>query len=1077
MTLTQNYRHSVTVIVSVVLVAFAVFMISHMNDTYATIAFSAEFGTIGQTNEKLADPTDIILNRHGSTILVVHGGDDKISKFYYTSPNDYKIATPNSAFTENNRHIANPSSIERIEKDYFVLDGTNVHVFDDDGSYTTTFAGNKIKTPTDIAVHAPLKLAFVSDTSGDKIHVFHTNGTYKYDVNKLTNHDSMSDPGGVAVDPSSDYLYVSDSKKNRIAVFKLLDDRRLCPVQTAQVKPGVCFVHAFGTSGGDNAQFTNPTKLTVDIIPNGRGDLYVSDTNNDRIQIFRFTDSGGSSCPDGTKNVTTVSNIANANVCFVGQIGTSGNGDEQFKKPTGIAIDSKKRLLYVADTGNDRIQVITLDAQADDSSDSSSNTSTTIQSATKPNSPRGVTAIPTSPESILVQWTEPIPRGDPPIQIIGYKIDVREKITGQNTQSDFQTIVTRTSTNATSIHHTNLEPNKTYTYRVHAIGPGGDTAATSLSSETTSATPTKSNKPIIIQGVALSPKQIKITWLPPSDTLGQSIASYTIKKIFSANNNIDVGVVSGSKTSFVYPVSPSETKVELAVVATFAFGSSPLSDTITINVDSDSSHSGIIETPDVPNTKLTAPTPPTRVQAESVSDTRIDISWRAPTSDGNTPITGYTIEAKKDGTSDFIVLARDISSTRYQHNVDAGSAYTYRIYATNAIGESLTSHESSATARSVGIKLSPINSIVVDVGKLATFTAKISSDSSSFITFRLSDNAPSDARISNTGVFRWTPSSDHGGDSFVFDVIVTQGQHTDTESVRIRVNTVVVIPETPQTSQPASQTSPEQSSDSASQLNSEPKLAEFVEDDVDPQTYIDRYNNEPQFKEWFDEHYLDRFDSIYDAVGVLEIPAEFVDASHEPQYYIDRYNNEPQFKEWFDEHYSEYESIHHAVGLQVEIIKDEEDLVRPLPRLDVPLAPFVDESEDPMTYVNRYNTDDSFKEWFDEHYALEYNTIYRAVGLLDVPAPFVDESEDPMTYVNRYNTDDSFKEWFDEYYSEYLSIYHAVGLPDPLLFNGSNVIDEMPVIQYGICGPGTMLIEGICTIIIDDDDGNNDDGT
>ena len=92
---------------------------------------------------------------------------------------------------------------------------------------------------------------------------------------------------------------------------------------------------------------------------------------------------------------------------------------------------------------------------------------------------------------------------------------------------------------------------------------------------------------------------------------------------------------------------------------------------------------------------------------------------------------------------------------------------------------------------------------------------------------------------------------------------------------------------------------------------------------------------------------------------------------------------------------------------------------RPDLGLDVPLAPFVDGSVDPRTYVDRYNAEPSYKEWFDENYAGEYGTIHRAVGLFEIPAPFVDGSVDPRTYVDRYNAEPSYKEWFDENYAEY----------------------------------------------------------
>jgi len=45
--------------------------------------------------------------------------------------------------------------------------------------------------------------------------------------------------------------------------------------------------------------------------------------------------------------------------------------------------------------------------------------------------------------------------------------------------------------------------------------------------------------------------------------------------------------------------------------------------------------------------------------------------------------------------------------------------------------------------------------------------------------------------------------------------------------------------------------------------------------------------------------------------------ASFVEKSKDPQSYIDRYNNEPAYKKWFDENYPEYDSIEQAVGLEL----------------------------------------------------------------------------------------------------------------------------------------------------------------
>ena len=41
--------------------------------------------------------------------------------------------------------------------------------------------------------------------------------------------------------------------------------------------------------------------------------------------------------------------------------------------------------------------------------------------------------------------------------------------------------------------------------------------------------------------------------------------------------------------------------------------------------------------------------------------------------------------------------------------------------------------------------------------------------------------------------------------------------------------------------------------------------------------------------------------------------ASFVDQTKDPQYYVDRYNNEVNYKKWFDDNYPEYDSIYKAV--------------------------------------------------------------------------------------------------------------------------------------------------------------------
>ena len=82
----------------------------------------------------------------------------------------------------------------------------------------------------------------------------------------------------------------------------------------------------WGGPGSGRGEFSEPRGLAAD----ARGNLYVTDTKNNRIQVF-----------DG-------------NGQFVREFGSKGPGDGQFNEPCGLAVDSQGEV-WVADTWNQRI--------------------------------------------------------------------------------------------------------------------------------------------------------------------------------------------------------------------------------------------------------------------------------------------------------------------------------------------------------------------------------------------------------------------------------------------------------------------------------------------------------------------------------------------------------------------------------------------------------------------------------------------------------------------------------------------------------------------------------------------------
>ena len=85
------------------------------------------------------------------------------------------------------------------------------------------------------------------------------------------------------------------------------------------------------TSGDGAGEIQNPEGIAID----SKGNIFVADTNNHRIQNF---DNNGN---------------------FITMWGSEGTGDYQFIEPTSVTVDSQDNI-YVVDMGAQKIKVFAL---------------------------------------------------------------------------------------------------------------------------------------------------------------------------------------------------------------------------------------------------------------------------------------------------------------------------------------------------------------------------------------------------------------------------------------------------------------------------------------------------------------------------------------------------------------------------------------------------------------------------------------------------------------------------------------------------------------------------------------------
>lgn len=108
---------------------------------------------------------------------------------------------------------------------------------------------------------------YAADCGNNRVQIFRADGVYLRQIgSEGEGEGQLRQPVSIAVDDANGIVYIGEYGNNRISVFST----------------GGVFIRMFGQKGNNPTEFSGPFGLATDSF----GALYVSDTRNNRIQVF-----------------------------------------------------------------------------------------------------------------------------------------------------------------------------------------------------------------------------------------------------------------------------------------------------------------------------------------------------------------------------------------------------------------------------------------------------------------------------------------------------------------------------------------------------------------------------------------------------------------------------------------------------------------------------------------------------------------------------------------------------------------------------------------------------------------------
>ncbi|HEX7860840.1 MAG TPA: fibronectin type III domain-containing protein [Verrucomicrobiae bacterium] len=251
----------------------------------------------------------------------------------------------------------------------------------------------------------------------------------------------------------------------------------------------------------------------------------------------------------------------------------------------------------------------------------------------------------------------------------GYRLEARVGASGNWNE------IATPAANATSYHHSGLSAGTTMFYRLRAFNATGTSSYSAEVSATTTSAPVAPVAPTLSATIQ-SATAVNLTW---NDVANES--GYSIERRTGSGQWAQIATPAANATSYSDSGLTPATTYTYRIRALSAVGNSPFSSEVQARTE-----------------RLVAPATPT-LSTTAKSQSSITLAWTDVADE-----TGYKLEVKNSAGAWTELATPNAGVTIYNHTgLQASTAYSYRISASNAAGSSPASTELTVTTSSAPI--------------------------------------------------------------------------------------------------------------------------------------------------------------------------------------------------------------------------------------------------------------------------------------------------------------------------------------------------------------------------------------